>query len=794
MGGGSIYNKENIELLNLPQEQKQYNPYLNLQQYNSLYPTYDPNEYQIHPITLNDLPPELPPVPEAYRQPRNNDQDIVRLIYTKSGFYLKEPNMHGFFTIFSKSMENMNVHIAWIPEYLIEPADIDRFIQLDGHLASDDDYPDIYINLEGETMVIMLKDIDTIYAPPPSEEEQGSMVITLNTGEMLKPIYYSSQDHWPGYDIIDILSAFILIKRAEDMDYLYLVSFSTEDDLEYQPHVSTRATSVRSASSVNTARLSEQPKRSASEIVFSERQSVRGLGPSNENAVPKLPPRSNSPEISSRHQREKSESSTPLVATASAATDPFDPFISTIRDAQWTILERLSRITQYSRDTASQVLEHPMARPVLPLLPPSLQQLLKKDNMLDDYETASQYLAQYGQATAEDEHFLDDHELQNLLADIPELQGPSPIHTRRRGPIAAEEWVSLFDQEGKLSIPIPQVKQMIFQGGLDNEVRAEAWKFLLGIYPWHSTFEERDAIRQSQTEAYYRIKAVWFNDISVQESNEFQDEKHRIDKDVHRTDRNHEAFANEDMPNPDPQMVVGTNSNMETMKDILVTYNFYNTELGYVQGMSDLLAPLFVIMNDEAMSFWAFTRFMDRVQSNFYMDQSGMHAQLKTLNLLVQFMDPVLHKRFEEIDISNLFFCFRWLLVWFKREFDWEDIIRLWENLWTDHLAKKMILFIALAVIDTHREKILNELNQFDEVLRYINDLTGNIDLNHTLERAEVLYYQFERKIRAMQRKTNLLKDKLEERTVWNSPERYKIQEDIEKLKIPDHLLELITL
>jgi hypothetical protein len=233
--------------------------------------------------------------------------------------------------------------------------------------------------------------------------------------------------------------------------------------------------------------------------------------------------------------------------------------------------------------------------------------------MLDDYETASQYLAQYGQATAEDEHFLDDHELQNLLADIPELQGPSPIHTRRRGPIAAEEWVSLFDQEGKLSIPIPQVKQMIFQGGLDNEVRAEAWKFLLGIYPWYSTFEERDAIQQSQTEAYYRIKAVWFNDIIVQESNEFQDEKHRIDKDVHRTDRNHEAFANEDMPNPDPQMVVGTNSNMEIMKDILVTYNFYNTELGYVQGMSDLLAPLFVIMNDEAMSFWAFTRFMDRV-------------------------------------------------------------------------------------------------------------------------------------------------------------------------------------
>lgn len=61
-----------------------------------------------------------------------------------------------------------------------------------------------------------------------------------------------------------------------------------------------------------------------------------------------------------------------------------------------------------------------------------------------------------------------------------------------------------------------------------------------------------------------------------------------------------------------------------------------------------------------------------------------------------------------------------------------------------------------------------------------------------TLERAEVLFYQFERKIRAMQHKKSMLQDQLQIRSVWNSDERPKIQERIEKLQIPNNLLSLL--
>lgn len=89
-----------------------------------------------------------------------------------------------------------------------------------------------------------------------------------------------------------------------------------------------------------------------------------------------------------------------------------------------------------------------------------------------------------------------------------------------------------------------------------------------------------------------------------------------IEKDVHRTDRTIPIFMGEDIPHPDPDSPfadVGTNVHLEQMKDMLLTYNEYNKDLGYVQGMSDLLAPIYAVMQDDAVAFWAFVTFMDRM-------------------------------------------------------------------------------------------------------------------------------------------------------------------------------------
>lgn len=194
------------------------------------------------------------------------------------------------------------------------------------------------------------------------------------------------------------------------------------------------------------------------------------------------------------------------------------------------------------------------------------------------------------------------------------------------------------------------------------------------------------------------------------------------EKDVHRTDRNVPIFAGEDIPHPDPDSPfseVGTNVHLEQMKDMLLTYNEYNKDLGYVQGMSDLLAPIYAVMQDDAIAFWGFQHFMDRMERNFLRDQSGMRSQLLTLDHLVQFMDPKLYAHLQSADSTNFFFFFRMLLVWYKREFEWMDVLRLWETLWTDYLSSSFHLFVALAILEKHRDVIMTHLQHFDEVLKY---------------------------------------------------------------------------
>jgi hypothetical protein len=64
------------------------------------------------------------------------------------------------------------------------------------------------------------------------------------------------------------------------------------------------------------------------------------------------------------------------------------------------------------------------------------------------------------------------------------------------------------------------------------------------------------------------------------------------------------------------------------MKDMLLTYNEYNKDLGYVQGMSDLLAPIYAVMQDDAIAFWGFVGFMERMVCDTLRDLQHAAQQL----------------------------------------------------------------------------------------------------------------------------------------------------------------------
>ena len=64
----------------------------------------------------------------------------------------------------------------------------------------------------------------------------------------------------------------------------------------------------------------------------------------------------------------------------------------------------------------------------------------------------------------------------------------------------------------------------------------------------------------------------------------------------------------------------------------LSSWNYTTTLVFVWQGMSDFLAPILYVMEDESESFWCFASLMEHLGANFNRDQNGMHAQLLALS------------------------------------------------------------------------------------------------------------------------------------------------------------------
>ncbi|XP_071058321.1 TBC1 domain family member 15 isoform X3 [Pseudochaenichthys georgianus] len=296
----------------------------------------------------------------------------------------------------------------------------------------------------------------------------------------------------------------------------------------------------------------------------------------------------------------------------------------------------------------------------------------------------------------------------------------------RRDPVSSEEWSRHQDAEGRM-INVPLLKQIIFKGGLCHAKRKEAWKFLLGFFPWESTVEERKVLHRAKTDEYFRMKLQWKSVSEQQEgrNSKLRDCRSLIEKDVNRTDRTNRFYEGLDNPG------------LVLLHDILMTYCMYDFDLGYVQGMSDLLSPVLYVMENEVDAFWCFVSFMDQMHQNFEEQMQGMKTQLIQLSTLLRLLDLSFWNYLEAQDSGYLYFCFRWLLIRFKRELSFQDVLRLWEVMWTGLPCQNFHLLLCCAILDSEKQKIMEENYGFNEILKHINELSMKLELEEILQKAE---------------------------------------------------------
>lgn len=136
----------------------------------------------------------------------------------------------------------------------------------------------------------------------------------------------------------------------------------------------------------------------------------------------------------------------------------------------------------------------------------------------------------------------------------------------------------------------------------------------------------------------------------------FRERKSLIERDVVRSDRSHPFYAD-------------NSTNLSNLTTLLMTYMMYDFDIGYLQGMSDLAAPiLYVFKGDLVKSFWVFVEVMKLFRRNFEYSQKSIHFQLNCLYRLIRLTDPKLAHYLSENECSNCFFAFRCIVCQFKRE------------------------------------------------------------------------------------------------------------------------------
>ncbi|XP_057620073.1 small G protein signaling modulator 1 isoform X2 [Chionomys nivalis] len=204
---------------------------------------------------------------------------------------------------------------------------------------------------------------------------------------------------------------------------------------------------------------------------------------------------------------------------------------------------------------------------------------------------------------------------------------------------------------------------------------------------------------------------------------------HRIEKDVQRCDRSYWYF---------------TAANLEKLRNIMCSYIWQHIEIGYVQGMCDLLAPLLVILDDEALAFSCFTELMKRMNQNFP-HGGAMDTHFANMRSLIQILDSELFELMHQNgDYTHFYFCYRWFLLDFKRELVYDDVFSVWETIWAaKHVSSAhYVLFIALALVEVYRDIILENNMDFTDIIKFFNEMAERHNAKQILQLARDLVHK----------------------------------------------------
>ncbi|CAI9271370.1 unnamed protein product [Lactuca saligna] len=143
----------------------------------------------------------------------------------------------------------------------------------------------------------------------------------------------------------------------------------------------------------------------------------------------------------------------------------------------------------------------------------------------------------------------------------------------------------------------------------------------------------------------------------------------------------------------------------------------------YVQGMNELLAPLFYVfrndpnedslVNAEADTFFCFVELISGFRDNFcqQLDNSivGIRSTISRLSQLLKQHDEELWRHLEvTTKVNPQFYAFRWITLLLTQEFNFSDSLHIWDALLSDPEGpQETLLRVCCAMLILVRRRLL---------------------------------------------------------------------------------------
>jgi len=272
--------------------------------------------------------------------------------------------------------------------------------------------------------------------------------------------------------------------------------------------------------------------------------------------------------------------------------------------------------------------------------------------------------------------------------------------------------------------------------GVPAQHRALCWKLLLGYLPPEKCW--RDGFMNQKRQEYNTLVKKYFD----------------MDQKLHSKPR--DFFSTSDLYQQVHLDVIRTAPDLNlfneervqfSLERLLCIWGALNPCMSYVQGMNDLVVPLYSVFlgdyfgcadllvyeNDfsliteqmikevEADTFWCLSIFLESIKDHYTTDLPGLARMVNRLESCMQKVDTSLCNHLKSKGLEFNWFAFKWMNCMLIREFSLPCIIRMWDTyLSEEDLAFEDLHIGVCAGLLQEFSPSLKSITEYDDLFVYI--------------------------------------------------------------------------